>query len=84
VGDPVDGLAGGGLATARVYVPGRSGVLDPRTGLPPSAPWRSVTVAAVDTVHAAALAVGALVHGAEGPHWLAGGPARWWRLGDGS
>jgi FAD:protein FMN transferase len=78
-------LARGGLATSsstcRRWV--RAGrvmhhIIDPRTGMPATGPWRTVTVAAVSCAEANAAATAAIVAGADAPAWLAdhGLPAR--------
>lgn len=72
VPDGPGSLTGGALVTADGLRPDGGGVRDPRTGGSPASPWRSVTVAAPDAARAAMLAVAALVHGPDGPRWLAG------------
>ena len=53
-------------------------IIDPRTGLPTQAGWRTVSVAAVDCVTANTAATAAIVRGESAPGWLAahGLPAR--------
>jgi thiamine biosynthesis lipoprotein len=53
-------------------------ILDPRTGRPADAVWRSVTVAATSCWAANTLTTAAIVRGAEAPEWLTaiGAPAR--------
>jgi FAD:protein FMN transferase len=45
-------------------------IVDPRTGLPASGPWRTVSVIAATCVDANAAATGALVRGESAPWWL--------------
>ncbi|WBB81190.1 FAD:protein FMN transferase [Micromonospora sp. WMMD882] len=71
-------LTGGGLATASTRGADGSGVVNPRTGGTPVAPWAALTVAAPDAVRAATLAISALVRGADGPRWLTGQDCAWW------
>lgn len=72
-------VTAGGVATsstsARRWVRGERvlhHVLDPRTGLPTSGPWRTVTVTAASCLHANAASTAALVRGAAAPAWLSG------------
>ena len=53
-------------------------IIDPRTGLPAQAGWRTVSVAAIDCVTANTAATAAIVRGESAPGWLAahGLPAR--------
>ena len=53
-------------------------ILDPRTGLPAPAVWRTVTVAATSCVRANTLTTAAVVRGERAPDWLRsfGLPAR--------
>ncbi len=71
-------LTRGGLATSsstcRRWV--RAGrvmhhIVDPRSGMPASGPWRTVTVAAATCAEANAAATAAIVAGAGAPGWLA-------------
>jgi thiamine biosynthesis lipoprotein len=82
---PVVRMHGGGLATSSTAVRRwrRGGasyhhVLDPRTGLPAEAVWRTVTVAAASCVDANTASTAAIVRGRAAPEWLAalGLPAR--------
>jgi thiamine biosynthesis lipoprotein len=88
---PLDGagprlvLNSGGLATSgiavRRWITDRGDahhVLDPRTGLPASTSWRTVSVAAHTCLAANVAATAAVVMGGEAPEWLArrGLPAR--------
>ncbi|MGI9009217.1 MAG: FAD:protein FMN transferase [Streptosporangiaceae bacterium] len=77
-------LSHGGLATSSVTCRQwlRGGqvmhhIVDPRTGLPASGPWRTISVAAASCAEANAAATAAIVAG-DGPDWLArhGLPAR--------
>jgi FAD:protein FMN transferase len=45
-------------------------IVDPRTGMPTSGPWRTVTVAAASCAEANAAATAAIVAGADAPAWL--------------
>ena len=56
----------------------RHHILDPRTGLPASGPWRTVTVVARSCVDANTASTAAIVRGADASAWLAtvGLPAR--------
>ncbi len=56
----------------------RHHILDPRTGLPTSGPWRTVTVVARSCVDANTASTAAIVRGADASAWLAtvGLPAR--------
>ncbi len=47
-------------------------ILDPRTGLPADAVWRTVSVAASNCLVANALATASIVRGVSAPRWLAG------------
>ncbi len=69
----------GGLATssttARRWRRGTSvlhHILDPRTGLPPSPAWRTVSVAAATCADANAASTAAIIKGRPGAGWLAG------------
>ncbi len=75
----------GGLATSSVHArrwqrDGRElhHVVDPRTGLPPTSTWRTVSVAAASCTDANTVSTAALVRGAAAVPWLrrAGLPAR--------
>ena len=75
----------GGIATSgtavRTWRAGRTvlhHIVDPRSGLPASTPWRTVTVAAATCVDANAASTAAIVLGDAAPRWLAerGLPAR--------
>ncbi|HMI98348.1 MAG TPA: FAD:protein FMN transferase [Gaiellaceae bacterium] len=75
---PVVSLAFGGLATSGVTVRRwRAGehelhhILDPRTGLPAPACWRTVTVAAASCVDANTASTAAVLLGEAAPEWLA-------------
>jgi thiamine biosynthesis lipoprotein len=74
-------LAGGGLATSSTTVRRWAGghhIVDPATGSPAAAPWRTVSVAAARCVDANIASTAAIVLGAAAPGWLAerGLPAR--------
>ncbi|HEX9066302.1 MAG TPA: FAD:protein FMN transferase [Streptosporangiaceae bacterium] len=78
-------LTKGGLATSSVTCRQwlRGGqvmhhIVDPRTGLPASGPWRTISVVAASCAEANAAATAAIVAGEAAPHWLArhGLPAR--------
>ena len=82
---PVVSLASGGLASSSTDVRRwRSEslelhhIVDPRTGRPAAAPWRTVSVAASSCVDANVASTAAVVLGADAPGWLAarGLPAR--------
>ena len=47
-------------------------IVDPRTGLPTSGPWRTISVAAATCAEANAAATAAIVAGEDAPRWLAG------------
>jgi FAD:protein FMN transferase len=71
-------LTGGGLATSSILCRQweRSGqvlhhIVDPRTGLPASGPWRTVSVAAVTCASANAASTAAIIGGDTAPGWLA-------------
>ena len=75
---PVVLMHGGGLATSSTVVRrwrrgGRAyhHVLDPRTGLPAEAVWRTVTVTAASCVDANTASTAAVVRGRGAPTWLA-------------
>jgi thiamine biosynthesis lipoprotein len=53
-------------------------IIDPRSGLPASGPWRTVSVAAGTCAEANAAATAAIVAGEDAPGWLtaSGMPAR--------
>jgi thiamine biosynthesis lipoprotein len=75
---PVVGISGGGLATSSVAVrrwPTDLGaahhILDPRTALPATSPWRTVTVAAASCADANVAATAAIVQGHSAVAWLA-------------
>jgi thiamine biosynthesis lipoprotein len=70
-------LSAGGLATSSTTVRGRH-ILDPATGRPPAAPWRTASVAAATCTDANAASTAAVVLGVRAPAWLAahGLPAR--------
>jgi thiamine biosynthesis lipoprotein len=75
---PVIRMHGGGLATSSTAVrrwrrDGRDyhHVLDPRTGLPVEAVWRTVTVTAATCVDANTASTAAVVRGRGAPDWLA-------------
>ncbi|MHB1774909.1 MAG: FAD:protein FMN transferase [Acidimicrobiales bacterium] len=79
VADVEVAIAGGGLATSGVSV--RRWVLgghpvhhlvDPASGLPVEAVWRTVSVVAATCVGADAAATAAMVKGRDAPSWLAG------------
>jgi thiamine biosynthesis lipoprotein len=70
-------LRHGGIATSTTTVRRwhRGGrpmhhIVDPRTGAPADGPWRTVTVAADDTLHANAASTGAIVLGNDALQWL--------------
>jgi thiamine biosynthesis lipoprotein len=70
-------VAGGGLATSSTTVrrwrrAGRTihHIVDPATGEPAYAVWRTVSVAAGSCVDANTAATAAIVRGAAAPHWL--------------
>jgi thiamine biosynthesis lipoprotein len=72
-------ITSGGLATsstaARRWRRGGSvlhHILDPRTGLPPAAIWRTVSVTAATCADANAASTAAIIRGAAAPGWLAG------------
>ncbi len=72
-------ITSGGLATssttARRWRRGGSvlhHILDPRTGLPPAAVWRTVSVTAATCADANAASTAAIIRGASAPGWLAG------------
>jgi FAD:protein FMN transferase len=76
---PVVRMHGGGLATSSTAVRRwrRGGtelhhVLDPRTGRPAEAVWRTVTVTAASCVDANTASTAAIVRGRGSPEWLAG------------
>lgn len=78
-------FAGGGLATSSIVCRRweRAGqqlhhIVDPRTGLPASGPWRTVSVAAPTCAQANAASTAAIISGDAAPDWLAsrGLPAR--------
>jgi len=78
-------LCRGGLATSSVtcrrWLRGGSAlhhIIDPRTGLPASGPWRTVSVAAASCAEANAAATAAIVAGDDALDWLTaqGLPAR--------
>jgi thiamine biosynthesis lipoprotein len=82
-GDPGEtvAIAAGGLATSSTAVrrwPGGHHIVDPSTGAPATAPWRTVSVAAATCVDANIASTAAVVLGAAAPGWLAerGLPAR--------
>jgi FAD:protein FMN transferase len=72
----------GGLATSSTTVrrwgPDAHHIIDPRTGLPAAAPWRTVSVTAATCVDANIASTAAIVLGAAAPGWLEerGLPAR--------
>jgi FAD:protein FMN transferase len=70
-------LQRGGIATSTTTVRrwrrgGRSihHIVDPRTGAPADGPWRTVTVAADDALHANAASTAAIVLGDDAVQWL--------------
>jgi thiamine biosynthesis lipoprotein len=72
-------ISSGGLATssttARRWRRGGSvlhHILDPRTGLPPAAVWRTVSVTAATCADANAASTAAIIRGDAAPGWLAG------------
>ena len=72
-------ITSGGLATssttARRWRRGGSvlhHILDPRTGLPPAAVWRTVSVTAATCADANAASTAAIIRGDAAPGWLAG------------
>jgi thiamine biosynthesis lipoprotein ApbE len=72
-------ISSGGLATssttARRWRRGGSvlhHILDPRTGLPPAAVWRTVSVTAATCADANAASTAAIIRGAAASGWLAG------------
>ena len=74
---PTVAVASGGLATSSVTVRRwRSGdgqahhILDPRSGRPADAPWRTVSVAAASCVDANIASTAAVVLGERAAHWL--------------
>jgi thiamine biosynthesis lipoprotein len=74
---PAIGISAGGLATSGTTVrrwassAGRlHHIVDPRTGRPASAHWRTVTVAAASCVDANTASTAAIVLGEHGPEWL--------------
>lgn len=78
-------LRRGGLATSSIACRQwrRAGrelhhIVDPRTGLPASGPWRTVSVAAATCAEANAAATAAIISGDDAPQWLGaeGLPAR--------
>jgi FAD:protein FMN transferase len=74
-------VAGGGLATSSTTVRRWAGghhIVDPATGAPAAAPWRTVSVAAACCVDANTASTAAIVLGARAPAWLSrrGLPAR--------
>jgi thiamine biosynthesis lipoprotein len=78
-------LAAGALATSSITCRqwqrgGRTlhHIVDPRTGLPATGPWRTVSVAAANCAEANAASTAAIVAGHRAPEWLAsqGLPAR--------
>jgi thiamine biosynthesis lipoprotein len=67
-------IAGGGLATSSTTVRRWAGghhIVDPATGAPAAAPWRTVSVAAATCVDANVASTAAIVLGAGAPGWLA-------------
>jgi thiamine biosynthesis lipoprotein len=67
-------VSGGGLATSSTAVrrwPGGHHIVDPATGAPAAAPWRTVSVAAATCVDANIASTAAIVLGAAAPGWLA-------------
>jgi thiamine biosynthesis lipoprotein len=80
-GGQVVEVAGGGLATSsttvRRWATGHH-IVDPATGAPAAAPWRTVSVAAATCVDANTASTAAIVLGAAARDWLAerGLPAR--------
>ncbi len=77
-GSQVVRLTAGGLATSSITCRQwrRSGrtfhhILDPRTGLPASGPWRTVSVAAATCADANAASTAAIIRGELAPQWLA-------------
>jgi thiamine biosynthesis lipoprotein len=74
-------IAGGALATSSTAVrrwPGGHHIIDPATGAPARAPWRTVSVAAATCVDANTASTAAIVLGDAAPAWLRsrGLPAR--------
>jgi thiamine biosynthesis lipoprotein len=75
-------IRSGGLATSSVTVrrwdAAAHHIIDPATGRPAAAPWRTVSVAAASCVDANVASTAAIVRGADAPGWLAscGLPAR--------
>jgi FAD:protein FMN transferase len=76
---PAVSISAGGLATSGTTVrrwassAGRlHHIVDPRTGRPASARWRTVTVAAASCVDANTASTAAIVLGERAPEWLAG------------
>ncbi len=70
-------IAAGGLATSSTTVrrwraggEERHHIVDPRTGLPATEHWRTVTVAAADCTWANTASTAAIVLGADAPSWL--------------
>jgi thiamine biosynthesis lipoprotein len=67
-------IAGGALATSSTTVrrwPGGHHIVDPATGMPAVARWRTVSVAAASCVDANIASTAAIVLGATAPGWLA-------------
>jgi thiamine biosynthesis lipoprotein len=78
-GGQVVRLAAGALATSSITCRqwrrgGRTlhHIVDPRTGLPATGPWRTVSVAAANCAEANAASTAAVVAGDRAPAWLAG------------
>jgi thiamine biosynthesis lipoprotein len=69
-------IRAGGLATSSVTVrrwdAAAHHIIDPATGRPAAAPWRTVSVAAASCVDANIASTAAIVRGADAPRWLAG------------
>jgi FAD:protein FMN transferase len=70
-------LSRGGLATSSVtcrrWLRGGAAlhhIIDPRTGMPASGPWRTVSVVAASCAEANAASTAAIVAGDEAPDWL--------------
>jgi thiamine biosynthesis lipoprotein len=76
-GGPAIAVSTGGIATSSTAVRRWSTdrgvahhVIDPRTGLPSTTSWRTVSVCAASCVHANVATLGALLLGPDAPRWL--------------
>lgn len=76
-GGPAIAVSTGGIATSSTAVRRWSTdrgvahhVIDPRTGLPSTTSWRTVSVCAATCFHANVATLGALLMGSDAPRWL--------------